>query len=40
MIKIEKNTRLKLERHLCKDGVTRSSEEVIVMIAERRGGII
>ena len=35
-----RKTRLKVERHPCRGGVTRSSEEAIVMIVERRGGII
>ena len=35
-----RKTRLKVERHPCRGGVTRSSEEAIVMIVERRSGII
>ena len=35
-----RKTRLKVERCPCRRGVTRSSEEDIVMIAERRGDII
>ena len=36
----QRKTRLKVERHPCRGGATRSSEEAIVMIAEQRGGVI
>ena len=35
-----RKTRLKVEMRPCRGGATRSSDEVVVMITERRGGII